>query len=51
MNRIEKLLWKMRCRYYSRKIAIYVVLGDRKKASDTFNKVLDLMEAYKNIYL
>ena len=51
MNGIEKLLWKIRCSYYSRKMAIYTILGDRKKADDAFNKVFDMMEAYKDIYL
>ena len=51
MGKFEKLIWKLRCSYYGRKMAMYVILGDREKANESFNKVLDMVEAYKDIYL
>lgn len=51
MSKLGKLMWKLRCSYYGRKMAMYVILGDRAKANEAFNKVLDMVDAYKDIYL
>ena len=51
MNKVEKLIWKIRCSYYGRKMAMYVIMGDRKKANEAFNKVLDMFDAYRDVYL
>ena len=51
MSKFGKLMWKLRCSYYGRKMAMYVILGDREKANESFNKVLDMLDAYRDIYL
>lgn len=51
MNKVEGFLWKARCNYYRKKVALYVIMGNRKKANETFNKVLDMLDAYRDMYL
>lgn len=51
MNGIGKFFWGLRCEYYRAKVMYYVIKGDRKKANKNFNKVLDMLEAYVDIYV
>ena len=51
MSNIGKFFWGLRCKYYSNKMMISVIFGDRKKANECFNKILDMMDAYRDVYL
>lgn len=51
MNTLESLIWKIKCWKHRKVCYFWTLMGRKDKANKEYEKVLHMMDAYKNLYL
>lgn len=51
MNKLEKILWRIKVWKHARVVAFWVLMGRKDKSDREYRKVLKMLDAYQDAYL